>query len=123
MFLHMWQPSRTKVGSSFVGQQILRSFGHSWLSVGEPSRRQDLPRLLHKDSQSQWRTLLSCYLFSSDKIFVTVEILSLVKDNGGRFLALDVPTGELYEVSDAEARIKVSQVRQPVFLFLELDLA
>ena len=48
---------------------------------------------------------------NKDKIRITVEILTLVKDSGGRFLGMDDRCGQPYEVSDAEARIKVSQVR------------
>ncbi|KAL7571895.1 hypothetical protein ACA910_006532 [Epithemia clementina (nom. ined.)] len=44
---------------------------------------------------------------NKDKIRITVEIISLVKNSGGRFLASDDRV--LYEVSDAEARSKVSQ--------------
>ena len=36
--------------------------------------------------------------------------MSLVQDTGGRFVDLDTDTGEFYEVSHTEARMKVSQV-------------
>ncbi|KAL7556675.1 hypothetical protein ACA910_018336 [Epithemia clementina (nom. ined.)] len=46
---------------------------------------------------------------NKDKIRITDEIVSLVHDSGGRFLAIDNANGELYEVSYTDARMKVSQ--------------
>ena len=48
--------------------------------------------------------------FPPDKIRITDEVVSLVQDTGARFLGKDDSTGEVYEVSHTEARMKVSQV-------------
>ena len=54
---------------------------------------------------------------NKDKMRISLEIVSLIKVNGGRFVGVDTTFGphgdplvELYEVSDADARQKVSQV-------------
>ena len=46
---------------------------------------------------------------NADKIRITEDVIALVKRGGGRFLGADKDK-QVYEVSDAEARIKVSQV-------------
>ena len=52
---------------------------------------------------------------NKDKIRITSEIVSVIKMEGGRFLGVDSSNGDLYEVSDNEARLKVSQVRSMRF--------
>ncbi|KAL7557040.1 hypothetical protein ACA910_002256 [Epithemia clementina (nom. ined.)] len=56
---------------------------------------------------------------NKDKSHITTEVVALVKKNGGRFLGIDQPNHELYEVSDAEARIKVSQALRHQRLVLD----
>ncbi|KAL7580455.1 hypothetical protein ACA910_004471 [Epithemia clementina (nom. ined.)] len=44
-----------------------------------------------------------------DKISITEEILDRVKKTGSRFLAVDEVNGGLFEICDADARLKISQ--------------
>ena len=43
---------------------------------------------------------------NKDKICITVEILTLVKDSSGQLLGMDDRCGQPYEVSNAKAWIK-----------------
>ncbi|KAL7555614.1 hypothetical protein ACA910_002238 [Epithemia clementina (nom. ined.)] len=56
---------------------------------------------------------------NKDKSHITNEVVALVKKSGGRFLGIDPSNHELYEVSDAEARIKVSQALRHQRLVLD----
>ncbi|KAL7555544.1 hypothetical protein ACA910_014132 [Epithemia clementina (nom. ined.)] len=56
---------------------------------------------------------------NKDKIRITEDIVALVKKGGGRFVAVDDVTLELFQVSDAEARIKVSQALRHQRLVIE----
>ena len=47
---------------------------------------------------------------NADKIRITQDVIALVKQGGGRFLGMNPRNKQVYEVSDGEARIKVSQV-------------